>query len=349
MMKKLLTQITLIFLFITCFQQGYAQQTGNAGAYMTQISENHRDITKDFLSYTSAVAHNKSARKIENRRQKMMQTIQDAIKNIRNLKPYGEDASLRDSAVSYLKMTYIILNEDYGKIMDLEDVAEQSYDAMEAYMLAQEIANEKIKEAQENLNLTEKAFAASHNVNLIESSDDKLSQKMEQTGKVNRYHREIYLIFFKSYKQELYLLDAINEKNINAIEQNKNALLKYAQEGIDKIVKLQAFNADNSLLIACKQLLEFHRDECNKMSNITDYFIKDEEFHKLKKAFESKKASDRTKEDVAKYNKAIEDLNKAVNVFNTTNNDLNNKRSKLIGNWNKASQNFLAKHTPKSR
>jgi hypothetical protein len=324
-----------------------AQTFETAGSYISYISQQNREITKDFLSYTSAVAHGKSARKVEAKRQAQIQSTKDAIKKISAMPPYKGDKSLRDSCVSFLKIANYILNDDYGKIVNLEEVAEQSYDAMEAYLLAQDLASEKLKQASERLQSTEKVFASKNNVNLIESKDE-VSVKMEQANKVNKYHRSVYLVFFKSYKQEAYMVDAMSKKNINGIEQNKNTLEKFSSEGIAKLGSIQAFNGDNSYLTACKQLLEFYQTECkDKMPGIIAYYLKEENYQKTKKAFESKREADRTKADVDQYNKAVNEFNQAVNDYNNTNNQLNAARGKLIENYNKVSQAFLDKHTPK--
>jgi hypothetical protein len=324
-----------------------AQTFNDAGSHMSFITQQNREIMQDVLSYTSAVAHGKSAKKVENRRQAQLQTTKDAIKKVSAMSPYKGDKDYRDSCVSFLNITYHILNDDYGKIVNLEEVAEQSYDAMEAYLLAQDLANEKLQEAHGRLMIVERSFAAKNNVTLIESNDE-LSKKVEIASKVNTYHRKIYLIFFKSYKQEMYMLDAMSKKNVNGVEQNRNTLQNFSEEGIAKIIGIQAFNGDNSMIIASRQLLEFYKSECkDKVPGLTAFYLKEENYQKVKKAFDAKSQSERTQSDVDQYNKAVNEFNQAVNEFNNTNNQLNANRGKLIDSYNKASQNFLDKHTPK--
>ncbi len=335
--------------FATLATQAQEYNPNDAGSYISYISNQHREITKDFLSYTSAAGHGKSARKVENRRKELIKTVNDARQKIGSMPGYAGDKTLRDSTAKYYLITYHILNEDYGKIVNLEEVAEQSYDAMEAYLLAQDRAGEKIDEASQRLQTTEKAFAANHKVNLIESKDE-LTAKAEKAGKVNDYHRTVYLVFFKSYKQEVYLSDAIQKKDVNAIEQNKNTLLKYSQEGVEKLKATPALYGDNSLEAGCRQALEFYQQECKtQIPVMTNFYLKEENFQKIKKAFEAKREKDRTKEDVSQYNQAITELNKAINEFNNATNQLNNARKKAIDGWNKASDKFLDEHTPKYR
>lgn len=346
-MKKSLLHFTLIVLLLLPIAYLQAQSFTDAGSYMSFIGNHHREITKDFMSYTSAVAHGKSARKVENRRKEMMQSMTEARRKIGTMGPFQGDKSLRDSTAKYLLTSYHVLNDDYGKIVNLEEVAEQSYDGMEAYLLAQDLAHEKLDQARERLELVEKSFAAKHNIRMIEKEDE-LSEKVNKVAKVNSYHRLVFLIFFKSYKQEIYLMEAIQQKNINSIEQNNNTLQNYAQEGLAKLDTMAAFSGDRSIVTACKQLLEFYKMESkDKIPVYTNYYLKEENFTKIKKAFDAKREKDRTQEDVNQYNKAIDEMNKAGNEFNNTNKELNDQRKKILDSWNKSADNFLDKHTPK--
>jgi hypothetical protein len=344
--KKNLAGFILIFSFLLSFQS-FAQDLKVPVNYLNHMSTQNREITKDYMSYSSAVAHGKSARKVENRRKEMIASTKTAISNISKMPPFEGDKSLRDSVVAFLKLSYNVLNEDYAKIVDMEEVAEQSYDAMEAYLLAQDMANEKMNSASKRLSDMEKTFAQSHKINIIES-EDKLSKKVEKTNEVNTYHRPVYLIFFKSYKQEMYLLDALQKKDFNAIEQNKNTLKQFSEEGLEKLKEIKGFEGDHSLKMACQQALSFYKMESeSKISAMTDFLLKEENFQKIKKAFDAKKQSERTKEDVDLYNKAVNDMNNSANEYNKANTFLNVNRDKAISGWNKGSQSFLDKHVPK--
>jgi hypothetical protein len=325
-----------------------AQKFTNAGEYISFIGTQNREITKDMMSYMSAVAHGKSARKVENRRKELSKTTQEAIKKVKGLQPFEGDKTLRDSTSQYLTKINHVLNDDYGKIVNMEEIAEQSYDKMEAYLTAQDMASDKINEGGKQLGEIEKKFAEKHKVNLVDSKDD-LYAKTKIATEVSNYQRVLYLIFFKSYKQEAYMMEALSKKDINGLEQNKAALLKTSEEGIAKLGPIAPYQKDNTLKVACRQSLDFYKAESAKISLLSDFILKEENFQKIKKAFELKPQGDRRKEDVDQYNKATNDFNKAVNEYNNTNNALNAERSKALEGWNKASANFLDKHTPKYR
>ena len=121
-----------------------AQEKSDAGSYLTYIGEQYQELTESMLSYTSAVAHGKSARKVEKRRAELLQQVKESERNVRSMKPFQNDSNLRDSVVAYFNLCFHVLNEDYEKILNMEDIAEQSYDLMEAYLLAKEKANEKL-------------------------------------------------------------------------------------------------------------------------------------------------------------------------------------------------------------
>jgi len=78
----------------------------------------------------------------------------------------------------------------------------------------------------------------------------------------------------------------------------------------------------------------------------TDYFLKTENFDKIKKSFDSKSKSERTKEDVAEFNKSVDDVNKAATAFNTVNKNINDTRNYLLDYWNESHKNFIDSHMP---
>jgi hypothetical protein len=249
--------------------------------------------------------------------------------------------------VSYLSLCYNVLNDDYSTIINLEEIAEQSYDMMEAYITAQEKANEKLDEAGKMLNNQSKAFAEKHNVKLIETSD-KLSIKLEKANKAFKYYNTLYLVFFKCYKQEAYFMDAMQKGDINSMEQNKDALFTLTTEGQNSLVSIKDFNGDLSLKTACKNFLIFYQTEAkDKIPKIIDFFMKQENFEKIKKSFEANKDS-RTKEDIDAYNKTVADYNKSGNTFNAVTEELNTRRINQINSWNTIIQSFFDRHVPKN-
>ena len=307
------------FLFIFFSVLAHGQDVSTPGGYMTTISEKIKVINQTYINYLSAVSHGKSARKVEKLRQKTVDDIFNARGEVMGTGGYKGDKTLRDATAAYLKTCYLVFNEDYGKIVNMEEIAEQSYDAMEAYLLAQSKAGEKLAEAAGTRAKAQKEFAAKYNVQLIDVKDE-LDLKVEQSDKVQSYYNKVYLIFFKPYKQDAYLVDAMNRNDINSVEQNRNALLNYANDGLEALDKLDAFESDASLVAACKKALLFYKELAEKkMGGVTDFMLATENFNKTKKTFEAIPASKRTQADVDNFNKGVNDINAGAKNFNKTN------------------------------
>src|SRR5688572_25274212 len=163
-MMRLSVFATLFLLFTSSLS---AQPSGDSPVdhmnYLNQLEEN---LSRKYLSYMSEVAHGNRARKMEKRRVELLNSVNEAIQEGGKLRPYQGDASLRDAFKQYWVVLLSIFKEDYHKIVDMEEVAEQSYDAMEAYLLIQEKAAKKLNEAYRKVPAAYDAFAARHHVTL---------------------------------------------------------------------------------------------------------------------------------------------------------------------------------------
>lgn len=344
-MKHLLSLALLVFAL-----NSNAQSTTSAGEYMDYFSVEYLQIQKDMWDYTRSVSHGKSARKVEKRRAELIETTSNAERKAAGAKGFKGDETYRDAVVEYFKLIGIVLREDYAKIVDMEAIAEQSYDDMEAYMMARDMASDKMVEASEMINDEHRAFAEANDITIIEGEDTKLDQKMEVANKVYDHYNSVYLIFFKSYKQEAYLLDAIGRKDVNAIEQNRNALLSTIEEGMEKLKEVDLYEGDVSMITATRNLLKFYKKEAEDHVDVAlGYFEANENFAKIQTAFEAKKPKNRTQEDVDTFNEAVNTVNDAVNAYNAGNEAGNEERSQKIDNWNKTADKFTTKHVPRGK
>lgn len=346
-MKYFVCSLTATLLLSVLINSTAAAQQNKAIQYMEKISRELNAIMVDSWDYTSEVAHGKNARKAETRRKDLLRTSKVAIDHVSKMEGFGGSTQYRDSVIAYLNINYIVLNEDYSKILNMEEIAEQSYDNMEAYLLAQQLANEKLDEAGDMLMEQQRQFAAANNINMSESKD-KIARKLEKSSGVVKHYNEVYLIFFKCYKQEAYLMDAMSKKDISAMEQNKNSLISMSADGLVKLKTVQAYNYDKSLIGAAKDALNFYQLESStKMTTLIDFYMQQEKFDKIKASFDAKPQSQRTKSDVNQYNAAITEFNNKLNNFNRVNTDLNNSRNAVLNNWDRTAKSFMDRHIPR--
>jgi hypothetical protein len=336
-----------LFVLLSTIYNATAQPVNTALDYMKYISDVNDAISNDTWDYMSAMSHGKSARKIEKRRKDLLSTMQNAQNKIRKMPGFKGETNYRDSVLSYLSLSYIVFNEDYAKIIDMEEVAEQSYDAMEAYWLAQEKANEKLDKAYDMLAAEQKRFADKNEVTLV-ARKDKISLNLKIGNAVYSYYQNIYLIFFKAYKQEAYMLDALNKNDIGALEQNRNKLSQFAQDGIKKLDAIKPFNRDLALKTICRRMLDFYNTEAlKKIPTLTNCKLKKDNYDKMQVIYDAKGEFLMSKEEANQYNKALKEYKACFNEYNRTDKELFDTRNRLIDNWNSASSMFLDRHVPK--
>ena len=317
----------------------------NPGDYMTAITKARGDMDTKYMQYVSAAAHGRRARKVEKLRQQVLDNITDCRYKTTDLPKYKGDNSLRQGSIDYIQFCYRIFNEDYKKIVNMEELAEQSFDEMQAYILLQEMVDQKLHEASGNLQKATADFASKYHVNLIEDKSP-LSSKMEMAGNLNHYMNNVYLVFFKCNWEDNQMVAAMNNKKLNDIEQSRNALARYANDGFKALDTMRVFDGDPSLANACRETLTFYKSLAEKdMQQLTDFYLKQDEFDKTKKAFEAKSGT-ATKQEVNDYNKAVKDMNNSINSFNQTNNKVNNNRKQALDDWNKAEKKFADDHMP---
>jgi hypothetical protein len=341
-MKKYATLLLLI-LFTSPFIVAQS-----AGDYMDEMNRDMKDISQASWEYVSEMSHGNNAKKAEKKRLDLLQKFSDSKSRVSKMNGFNGNTVYRDAVVKYMDMSYSIFNQDYANLVDMEEVAEQSYDFMEAYMLAKEKANAKLDEAGNDMDKAEEIFAKENNINLVDPEKTKTSENIRISNLVYDNYNDIYLVFFKSYKQEYFLLQALNAGDVSAIEQNKNALIANATEGIGKLKSMTGYNGDNSVIMACKKLLEFYKSEAEKdVPTLLDFFLKKDNVEKVKTAFDAKKEKDRTQADIDQYNKSIEEYNATITTFNTTNERLNADRTRNLEAWNKSVDAFLDKNVPK--
>ncbi len=149
---------------------------------MTAISNAQMEMDQKYMAYISASAHSRRAKKVERLRTQALESIDNAKYKTIDLPKYKGDNSLRQASIDYIQFCYRIFNEDYTKIVNMEEIAEQSVDQMQAFLLLEEKTSEKLQEASENLAKAEKEFAAKYRVNLVDTKNE-LTDKMGTAGK----------------------------------------------------------------------------------------------------------------------------------------------------------------------
>lgn len=313
--------------------------------HINKLSMEIEPVKKDTWSYIKQASRGRSANKIEKKRQELVLSLGSAKSRITRIPAYKGDYSLKKAYANYLNISYLIIKEDYKRIVDLELIAEQTYDAMEAYLLTKEKVNAKMDLAEADLSSAYVAFANKYNITLVDGEADRLTKKLQGAGVVNSYYDKIYLIFFKSSFYESEMIRAQSEGRIGDIEQFRQTLANVSLEGLEELKKTPAFRGDQSLKHSCIKMLNFYKSEAeDHMPSQIEFFSQQDKMSSLTKNIEAKKKKGLTQEDVDNYNLALEEHNSLINSFNKKNNYLNKTRTTKINEFNDSISRFYDKH-----
>lgn len=344
---KLIRMKRIICCFILFYSFTSVVKAQTALDYMKEMGVEYKKIQDDTWGYVKATAHSKSANKIEKSRADLINTVRESIKNIKKLGAFESDKSLLDAAVNYLTLNEIILNEDYAKIVDLEVVADKSFHNMEAYLEAKKQARVKLSNARDQLSIAEREFARKHNINLIQESDEQ-SEKLIKASEAMDYYNKMYLIFFKSYKQEYNAYNDLTLKDVNAFEESRKKLNEYSVEGSSNADQVGNFKNDPMMKNATKKMMDFFKFESsNVFLKYTDYFQKEAKMNEMSKKWEAIAPENRTNDDVDKYNSVYDEYKQAYDIYVKNYEEITSKRTTLIEEWNNTSSDFLSKYVPK--
>jgi len=305
----------------------------------------YEELEDETWAYLQAVVRGKRAKTIKNKEKSLIEAYTEAIKETYKVKTYKQDEILKPAIIDYLKITKQMLNDEYSKIVDMEEIAEKSYDAMEAYLMAKEKAGEKRNAEYDKLTEAQNQFAELHNVNLIDGTMNERQLKIQQAGKCLSYDNQLFLLFFKAYHQEGYVFEAIKAKDLNGLEQSLSTLNQFANEGLEKLKDIKSYNGDASLKDGAKEILSYFKQESEKdLIPATDFLLIEQDFNKLKAKFEAKGPKNRSQDDIDKFNKKVNELNSAAELFNKAMDKANKSRATEINQFYKTREQFISKN-----
>jgi hypothetical protein len=335
-----------LIMFLMCLTS-HAQQFKTPVDYLNFISKEQVTISKSTWNFIKAQAHSKSDRRINATRKTVIKNIQTVSQKISALKDgYNGDVEYRDQIVQYFSFLENYMNEDLGKIIDLQVAAEKSYDDMELYITANEMVEAKMNTENDKVNLAQKQFCAKYHITLTSEMDD-LDKKMALSSEVFKYQSALYLIYFKCSITANKLSAAVNANDLGMIQQFGNSLISYSNEGLEKLKTIKPYNGDSTLLITCRKSLEaFQKSGTQFVPKIVDFLMFNEKFEAAKKTLDAKNDKDRTQEEVDNYNSLVKEANKQIDNYNKNNASNAEEINGVFANWDATSENFINSHVP---
>jgi hypothetical protein len=143
--SKIIILILFFLLFLLPVSNVFSQEnrSENAVKYMDSLSKSCSSIKTSMWDYIKTSAHSKDIQLVIKKRKELIKTVKNSIKSVKKIDSFDGDNSLKETVLKYLNTMHLVLIEDYGKLVDMKKIAEESYDMMEAYFLAKEKAGEK--------------------------------------------------------------------------------------------------------------------------------------------------------------------------------------------------------------
>lgn len=308
--------VTFLTIFIGSFTQLHAQEFSNAGEYWDVIINAQNKVTSKSLEYVSKSVHSDNDRIIERKRRAVIKQIDESLTRLKELKSFKGNDRFRKEAVAVLEQMKNIYTIEFKEASALQKSSQSSYLAMERYYKAQDRAEAKLDRADKRFKNASKYFAKQNKINIInkKSGDDSI----EKMGQVNRYTRKIYLINFKLSKANAGFMDAMNAQKASAMERNRKKTLAAAKEALGKLKAVKPFYGNSDYKKVAVKIAKFRKNFASK------------QYAELVKVTKNKK---RTNKDVKRANKII--------------NELNQKNSQYIQEFNAVSRALRQKYTPK--
>jgi hypothetical protein len=315
------------------------------GAYLAAVDRELTTVQEASWQYAKAATQN-NLQKMEKRRHMLLGAVTIAISNISAMPPFDSSTSLRDSALLFLAIRQAVLQEDFGRVVDLEPVADQAFDPMEAFLKARDLSEKRLERAGNAVEKEYVTFAGRYNIKAVRA-ENVLSQNLEAAAASHDHFRKIYRIFFDNYKQESYFLGAIMQHDVSGMEQNRSALLKSAEEGLRRLRSIPGFREDAQLRSACAKLLTFYRHEASSaLERAPEFFVEKENLAKMHDARLLKKGEGDNPEGDQAYQKALKRYHRHYLEFSETCQALEKKRKDLLALWNHAAESFLGRNMP---
>ena len=309
--------------------------------YLEEINESYEPVLKKQLDFALALAQGQPAELVGRLRTSLLTEIRDSRNVIRRMPPHRGNSALRDSLVQFLDISYDVVNEDYARIVDMEQISRDSYDKMEAYLRSQEEAYERMSRAARAMKKAEEDFAKKFGIRLV-NSDDRFSQKLNEINEIFSYYNNIYLVFFNAYQQELNTFRAVEKRDPKLIDEETRKLNVIATEGLALLDKKGAYKGDKSLRNAATRNLRFYQQEAQEdLPVLSNYYGDLDKLRMLKSNLDQAKDSELRKKLTEEYNTLVREINASAKTLDALTEKLNYQRAESLDLWNRESESFL--------
>lgn len=338
----------LCFLFFYGWMAtGLSQTFHSPDEYLAYIKAQEVNITKSSWKLVAAKAHKNWIRAYDAQKQ-LLKDIQSAKKKIAKIKDgYKGDVEYRDQILLYFDLYEKSVNREFQKIISLDTLHQQSNDVMDALMQVDDMVDNKLNAQSEKVDTAYKAFIEKYAIEpvVIESE---WSKKIKIFNEASNYHMSINAQYFKANFTHVNLMIAVKNADIPAIQQNSNALVQYADEGLEQLEAIGPYNGDYSIKNAAAKVLQYYKENTREFTTkVLGMIMFSDKFDNSKKLMESKKKEEITADEESNYNQLLKQMETEIKAFRKMYFDVFTANLMVVNQWLAAESDFFARQVPK--
>lgn len=239
---RFFTQLATLGLLAAAALPATAQTFADPGAYNNAIVAEQVDLLKKNLRYISKAAHSENDRKIEARRLEVVEQNKVAVAKLQHMAAYKGNNELRTAALTAFQTMLNVYSADYKEVNALAATRTQSFEAMQRYFDAQEVAEKKLAVVDDSVNAAQKRFARQFGMSIESTRESvKLAEYTKAVNNVNHYQHQVFLPYFRVQKASAKLTDALNAQDADAFEAARVAVAAEAEKSAAELAAVPGF------------------------------------------------------------------------------------------------------------
>jgi hypothetical protein len=261
-MKRTFT-LSVFALFVVASSAAQAQAVPtftNPTEYNNFIVGEQRLLLKKNLRYISKSAHSDNEKKIEARRLEVVKQNEVSLAKLAKLKAFEGDLDFKDKATEALYQQLKVYSEDYKMVDFLAATRTRSYENMEQYFRAMEVAEAKLQAVGDSVDVAQKRFAQRHKLTITRDPEtEQLDKYIEAVSAVNAYQHKVYLAQFRVEKANGKVGDAMAAQDVAAFADARKQLAEETKAAAAELAAVPAFRGkDTQYRDATRNLVNFY-------------------------------------------------------------------------------------------
>lgn len=236
--------MTRFFVIVSFFFPAFAALAQSPVDYSTAIFNAHTAAANKNMEYLQYAVHSEDIAVVEQKRTALIQQIQESLQTVKAMPPFQGDSRLRDEIAGVLQIYLESYQSELQRVNSLKLASKESFEAMEQYLKASDLAEKKLAAASEKARAAQTAFAQKHAIQLVE--DGEKASGAKTLTDLNSYHRAIFLPLFKITKKDTEFSNSLSAQDAAKMERARAELENAARESLAFLKTLPDFKGDGT-------------------------------------------------------------------------------------------------------